>query len=397
MIRNYTKIQLIIQRKIITIVYIAALFVFVFFNVVFAQEDNDYLKDMVNPKAGLSLDISSITYSYNRDYKGLPAYDALGAPIYSVTRSGFDQSYFGENVMLLLRYKDGKSITMTAGVFGGLIYGDDDLFEPVLPVLSLHYEPDNSFYITFGTLDRTKHVMIDALFDDALNYPRPPGENIQFRRLPIINSAEVPRPLENGFEIYSALLRPLTFQGWINWNYINTPADRESFDSAAVLLIDLKSKTGLVINGDWRYIHRGGQLFNYGQLMDGHVFDAGFTYNPTFFPDIKLEANLLWSHDIANRFDPTFTLNGYGQEVRLDYNLKGIDLYTTYWNGRNFYTEDGNPFYQSSNFVNIGLNKKFDIGDGINIGIGVTVYFIDNKIANSEKIFLNFDKIYKLL
>ncbi|MBF0474160.1 MAG: hypothetical protein HQK93_10610, partial [Nitrospirae bacterium] len=302
-------------------------------------EDINAINKMSNNQAGLAFNISSVSYLYNNDYVGIPTYNSFGRPIYNVSRHGFDQVYYGENLMLLMRYKDGKSITFTAGVFGGLINGENDLYAPLMPVASFHYEPDNNFYLTFGTLDRGTHNMLDAIFDDTLYYPKPSKEATLFRRLPLINSSEVPKPLENGFEIYFGYLRPLTYQGWVNWNYVNTALDRESFDAASIFLLDLKSQIGLVLNGDWRYIHRGGQLYHNGTLMDGHVFNAGLSFYPTFIPNAKISANQLWSHDIANRYDPSKTLNGNGQEARLEYNLYGFNLSTTYWNGRKFYTE----------------------------------------------------------
>jgi hypothetical protein len=362
--------------------------------------DKDNIIEPSNTQAGLVFDINSISYLYNHDYQGIPTHDSFGNPIYSSpARPGFYQTYYGDNLMLLMRYKDGKSITYTAGVFGGLIYGENDLFTPALPLLSFHYEPDDSFYMTFGTLDRSTHSgLLDAIFDDYLNYPSPATVAAKFRRLPLVNASEVPRPLENGYEMYFALLKSLTYQGWINWNYINSPQDRESFDCASILLIDLKTSIGLVLNGDWRYIHRGGQLYHNGSLMDGHVFDAGFSYYPSFIPNAKISANLLWSHDVGDRYEePQLTLDGNGQEVRLEYNLQGFNLSATYWNGKDFYTEDGNPFYQAEYFINFGVDKKFVITDGINIGFGIILYDVSGKFAHSEKVFLIFDKIFKLL
>jgi hypothetical protein len=379
-----------------TKLYLIIIFVMFFgLGIAFAQEGDE-----------LVFDINSKSYFYNQDYVGIPSYK---------NASEIDTNYIGENVSLNMIYKAGKSVTFTAGVFAGIIYGSNEMSVPVMPILTFHYQPENnlqdkgaqqgsqqgaqlpSFYMIFGTLDRSRHNLIDAIFDDTLNYPKPLPAVAMFRRLPLVNATQVPRPLENGFEIFSAHLRPLIYQGWINWNYLNTSSSRESFDAASIILLDFKSWIGIEINGDWRYIHRGGQLYNYGALMDGHVFDTGLSYNPSFLQNAKLSVNFLWSHDVANRYRPELTLNGNGQVVRLDYNLYDFNLFTTYWNGKNYYTEDGNPFYQANNFVNFGVNKKIEITDGMNIEIGLTVYSIDSKFTHSEKVFINFDKIFDML
>jgi hypothetical protein len=339
-------------------------------------------KNTISPNQ-LLFDFDSRNYIYNLEYMSIPQ------------REG--ETWFGDNLRLLFNYKVGDDITYTAGMYVAQIYGENEFLNPIAPVLTFNYEPNQDFYLTLGTLDRKRHALHDALFDETLEYPRGISAMARvFRRAPLSNYTEYPRPLDNGVEIYTAHLRPVTLQAWGNWRYSDSYTHPGDYDTSAIALVDFKESTGIIINGQWHYINRFGLLDNQGVTQGDNVLDAGISYSPIFLPNIKFSANLLFSNAFVN--NTNITLNGQGQEFRIDYNLYNWQIFTIFWNGKDFYAEDGNALYQAGYFSNIGFIRKVDITDGVNIAFGLTLYYsIDNTWTHSEKVCVNFDKIFKLL
>lgn len=340
-------------------------------------------------KEGLTFDFDSRSYFYNLEYMGIPQ------------REG--ETWFGDNLRLLLQKKQNKGITYTVGLYVASLFGEDQFFYPFAPVLTFNFAPSDDFYFTIGTLDRRKHALMDALFDETLEYSRVVSDWAdRFRSVPLSNFVEYPRPLDNGVDIYFAYLKPLTLQLWGNWQYLNEVFDSSNFnahtdnyDVGAIVLADFKSTVGIVLNGQWHYIHRYGVLNNQAVIQGDHAFDAGLSYIPSFIPKTMISANFLAS--IAQVYNTTQELLGTGQEFKLDYDLYGWKLFTIYWMGQDFYAEDGNPLYQAVDFWNFGFTKNIDIIDGVNIAFGLTIYYINNKFTHSEKVYINFDKIFNLL
>ncbi|MBF0540969.1 MAG: hypothetical protein HQK91_05915 [Nitrospirae bacterium] len=365
----------------INLTTIIFLFIILLSSSIYADDGAVSKENTLSPNQ-LLFEFDSRNYMFNLEYIGIPQ------------REG--ETWFGDNLRLLFEYKAGSDITYTAGMFAAFIYGEQQFFNPIAPVVTFNYEPNKDFYLTLGTLDRKRHDLLDAIFDETLDFTRAISAMATvFRRVPLSNFTEYPRPLDNGVEIYTAHLRPFTLQTWGNWRYLDSYTHPNEFDTSVIALLDFKETTGIIINTQWHYIYRYGLLNNQGVTQGDNVCDAGISYNPLFLQNIKFSANILFSNADVN--SKNLHLNGNGQEVRLDYNLYNWRLFTIYWNSKNFYAEDGNAMYQANTFWNFGFTRKIDITDGVNIAFGLTVYRIDDKFTHSEKVYMNFDKIFKLL
>lgn len=388
------------QMKI-NIIVLIFLFVISFNNLAKAS-DIDTTKDVpintsrerLNSQNQLLFEFDSRSYAYNLEFMGIPYVNG--------------ETWFGDNLRLLLHYKVGDDITYTGGLYAAMIYGENEFLDPIAPVLTFNYEPDKNFYLTIGSLDRRKHALIEPLYDDStdLTWEIVTWAMLNGHKIIVLTPTNVSnfivysRPLDNGVEVYTANFKPLSFQTWFNWRAIEEAADGITvrpgdYDASAIALLDFKSSTGIVINGQWHYIHRYGVYNDRGVTQSDNALDAGISYTPSFMPNAKLSANLLFSNAVID--DLNLEHNGEGQELKLDYNLYNWQLFATYWNGNSFYAEDGNQMYQASRFTNIGFLRKVDITKGVNISFGLTIYFLNNTWTHSEWCYFNFDRLFKLL
>lgn len=308
---------------------------------------------------GIKLD--SYSYFVNLEYSG------------EATKYREGQTFFGQHLILGLVYRPHETVKFTAGGFFGRTFGHDDELEEIQPYLQFAWKPNEHFELTFGNLNRDRHTFLDAIFDDTLHLER--------------------RPTETGFELFGAY-KWLTQSAWINWQAINTEAHREKFDVGAITNVDLNY---VILDFQFHWSHRGGQLFDNGPLTNDLTTALGAK---VLLPIPGLDEAGVSGHWLHSYWKPDSLIDesfsGDGAEFGAWLTYKGYKLWVTYWTGDNFWTEDGDPFYQADNHFKFGLKKTWEITDWISVGAAVDGLVVDGGTFFNEYLFIslraNFDK-----
>jgi len=273
------------------------------------------------------------------------------------------RTIFGEFLTVGAVYKSSSHIRLAAGAFLGRTFGDgDDELEEAEFYGQFRYQPNQRFSLTFGNLDLDGHAFLDALFDDTLRYEE--------------------RPTETGFEVFGAW-RWLSGRAWINWQAINTEAQREKFDVGTLA----KAQVGWTsLQAQFHWIHRGGQLFSAGEpVSDDLSLALGGELNLPlpWLERAGLQAFWLHSHVIPDRAEEE-TLTGDGVLVGLFAEKWGFRLWGNAWVGKDFLTEDGDPFYRAPNHWTFGLTKVWWLTDWAAITAQVDGLVLDGSVYINE-------------
>ena len=301
------------------------------------------------PADTIGLLIDSESYFVNLEYSG------------EATRYREGETFFGQFFTLGGVYRPMPNLSLALGAFLGRTFGDEDELEEYQFYAQLKYEYEDWFALTIGNLDRDRHTFLDAIFDDTLKFDR---------------------PTEHGMELYGGW-KWLSQTAWINWQVINTEESREKFDVGAITKADL----GIVdLDYQFHWIHRGGQLFS----ADAPVSDdfsmaiGGTVYLPVPLVTVGLTAHYLYANVIPDR-DEDERLKGSGITFGAFAEYLGFKVWGNYWIGDDFYTEDGDPFYQAPNHVTFGFSKTWEINDWFSVGVG-----LDGLVLGSEWYFNEF-------
>ena len=303
----------------------------------------------------LALDLSLKSYFYNLEYMGLSEY-----------REG--ETFFGDHLQAVLDYRPGSGVEILAGVFATKTYGADRRLEPVEPIFRLRYVRSEAFGMDFGTLDTSGHQLHEALYDDTLAYTR---------------------PVENGMEFYGSR-GAIDGRIWVNWQRLNTPAQREKLDVGWMAQWDTELVT---LEHQGHIVHYGGQLFAAGQpVSEGVATEFGLIVEPWRLKGGHVALRGIASYYVPDRGDSSLDESGYGGELEISMAAFGWDFITLAWVGDNLFSEDGDPFYMADTLLRIAAERTFRISDHFSLEVGTNLFYIENKTTSDLRIILTYDE-----
>ncbi|MGH7740214.1 MAG: hypothetical protein ACREL1_08730 [bacterium] len=225
----------------------------------------------------------------------------------------------------------------------------------IKPLLSFEYHREGTRLI-MGTLEnQNRHGFLAPLENETL---------------------ELTRPVEYGFQWIE---KDEGFQSdlFLDWQQVDQPGQDEIFDYGGVLTTALAP--GAVVQMQFHGYHEGGRIFNLRVVNN---------YNPAL--GIKLSGDLgsmgsgglnlfaVGSSDFEGKFE---TGPDWGRAIYAQAWMKPgnqVELYGIYWNAQDFFSEEGDPnynsqgqdadFYRSNRvYVEAGLKKELRLGGGIRL------------------------------
>ena len=281
------------------------------------------------------------------------------------------QTFFGNHVWFQGVYEANEEVSFSTGVFFGKIYGSEKSLDPIEPLLTFDYHPDDDFRFVFGNLDTKKHKLWEAIFDDVIRYDR---------------------PLETGAEIFYAH-NAFSERVWINWQKLNTSKHREKFDIGSISKLNLDP---LSFEAQAHIIHEGGQLHSEGSLSDNFVIGVGAQYKVRALNESRVSVRWLYSYDRPDRSDESLTKSGRGVEIEFYIPLSDWEIIYSAWFGDDFLTEDGDPFYRADELMKLEINKTFNITKNVEIVMGVTGFWLEDAFTHSEKVLLSYSTDFNM-
>ncbi len=296
------------------------------------------------------------------------------------------ETIFGAAPRLSVALALNERVHLRLGATANHLFGGDDAFEFVRPVVSLTLEGRRSTF-TFGTLPMPR-------IDPAEG----PDNGSPHRLLPPLQreTLSFTRPYEAGMEWTFAGER-LRHDLWINWQRVNTAEHRERFDAGAAAEVRLSSLVSLPLQ--LHVEHEGGQLFASGAVRDSAAAAAGVAVRgaPGGFETASLEAAGLISRYVPDRSAPDRTRSGAGFFARAAAVRSGWRAHILFWRGDDFIKEEGDPNYQSirrngtryrgiRDYSEAGLTRLFRPAQGFSVAVSARLHRVERHYEYSYRV-----------
>ena len=218
--------------------------------------------------------------------------------------------------------------SVRAGVFADQRFGSEEFFDPVKPILSFRYETAATLAV-LGTLETVnRHGYLEPLE---------------------VTTLEFTRPIEYGGQLIQR------HRGWdldvfLDWQGLNTPKSREIFDYG--LVFRGRPVAPLTLEVQLHGLHHGGQLFQAGVPVSNNTVSAVGARLSHRLPILGTSSIAGFYLSSKGFIDPTVPDSlpdrGHGVYLRASAEPAGLlEIFSIYWAGRNFHTDEGDPSYNS--------------------------------------------------
>jgi hypothetical protein len=278
---------------------------------------------------------------------------AAAQPSLTSAAIGAEFAFYGDNTEFANPFREGETIfgvqgrifadvtlsprtTVRLGVFGNQRFGAEHGFSTVRPVLTLIVTGAGNRFL-FGALDTGAFRAAGGPDLDGPHGLLPPiqRETLSFSR-----------GYEAGIQWTHTGARE-RHDGWINWQKLNTPGQRELFDAGFTARARVAGPVHAALHT--HIVHHGGQLFADGPVADSGVFGPGVVVNRAVgrVDAFTAEAFGLRSFYRPDRAMPDLTRSGIGGLIRVAVEKAGWRGHAIAWRGCDFIKEEGDPNYGS--------------------------------------------------
>lgn len=312
-------------------------------------------------------------------------------------------TFYGDNTEFNNRFREGETllgvwgrlfldtdlndrVTFRMGVFGNQRFGSMDALEVVRPIFALVLKNRTSRFI-FGSLETlefdagagpdraTPHTLLPPLHLETLSFTR---------------------PYETGFQ-WTVRSPRLQQEIWINWQRLNTPAQRERLDSGVAGRLQLR--TPVALGYQWHIVHHGGQQFHSGPVADSMAGGPGLIVEPhvEWLDRARIEVYGLLSRDVRDRANASSALNGAAIFARLSGERAGWRGHLIVWRACDVQKEEGDPNYSvvqrngrrfraTRDYSEVGLTKLFKPADEVIVEASARAYRVEGEYDYSYRI-----------
>lgn len=295
---------------------------------------------------------------------------------------------YGDNTEFFTPYREGETIlggqfttavvlrparqyAIQAGVFGDVRWGSDEFLDRVKPVLAFRYQTEHSLGV-IGTLETTRrHGLLDPL---------------------AVSTLELTRPIEYGLQ-WVERRRHWDVDGFINWQALNTPTQREVFDYGWVLRV--RPIRQISLETQLHGLHHGGQLFGAGVPVTNNAGSGfGVTLSDTI-PKLGFGSLQVYRLKSSGNIDPGAPPDrprrGLGTFVRGGLAPTGnFEFFGIYWKGKDFLSQEGDhnynsagwrpDFYRSNRrYLEFGVLRRGHLDGGVELDAEFRFHRIDDE------------------
>ena len=289
---------------------------------------------------------------------------------------GRDTTLIGNLLHVYARKRLLSSVDLDVGVFANMPFGHDTEVSQVRPIIRLHYRPTDEITTVLGTLTGPHRDFHDAVFDNANRFVRPLEQGAQV----LVNSRYYRQDL------------------FINWE--------QAFRGSATNRYDVgyagQFRAGpFRFNAQAHWVHNGQAL-----LKLDRSFNTAHNLVTALGPELVVEPStyfpsLTWWRQAGIRTTYLTSLNeplaggpairGRGYELSVWTDFSGWRPSVSFWRGRHFLSQQGDPEYAASNFPEFGLAKIISLGESASIEFGVQARRIRAFFTEDGRTFQNRD------
>ncbi|MCS6295217.1 MAG: hypothetical protein H8K09_03170 [Nitrospira sp.] len=250
------------------------------------------------------------------------------------------------------------SLEAELGLFANMPFGHDTEISQVRPILRLTYQPTEQIAAMVGTIHTPHRDFHDAVFDNGNRFLRPIEQGAQM----LVDS-----------EFYRQDL-------FINWEQAFRGSATNRFDVGYAGQVKFGP---LHFNGQAHWVRNGQALFKLDRS-----FQAGDNLVVAVGPELVLEPSrffrsAVWWNQLGIRLTYLTSYNqpdagseasrGRGYEFHAWLDVAGWRPYISFWKGRNFLSQQGDPEFRASNFPEFGFSRTVRLGDRASIEFGAQV------------------------
>ncbi|HNI67821.1 MAG TPA: hypothetical protein PKV55_07275, partial [Nitrospira sp.] len=253
---------------------------------------------------------------------------------------GRDTTLIGNLLNVYARKRLLPSIDLDLGVFANMPFGHDAEVSQVRPIVRLQYRPSEEFTTVLGTLTGPHRDFYDAVFDNANRFVRPLEQGAQI----LVNARYYRQDL------------------FINWEQAFGGSSTNRYDVGYAGQI----RAGAFrFNAQAHWVHNGQAL-----LKLDRSFNTADNLVTALGPELVVEPSayfpaLTWWRQAGIRATYLTSLNellaggpavrGRGYELSVWMDFSGWRPSVSFWRGRHFLSQQGDPEYAASNFPEFGL------------------------------------------
>lgn len=294
---------------------------------------------------------------------------------------------YGDNTEFFTPYREGETILggqftsavsvtpaakfeVRAGVFGDVRWGSGEFLDRTKPILSFRYHSPTSLGV-IGTLETSRrHGFLEPLE---------------------VTTLELTRPVEYGLQ-WIERRRHWDAEGYLNWQALNTPTQREVFDFGWHLKV--RPVRQVTLEGQFHGLHHGGQLFSAGVPVTNNVASAfGVTVADTV-GGLGLASAGIYRLRSNGNIDPAAPAgrpaHGSGTYLRLGVHpLKATEVFAIEWWGKDFLGQDGDNNYNSAGlrgfyrerrrYFELGIARRAVLDGGVQLDAEFRFHRIDDE------------------
>jgi hypothetical protein len=279
-----------------------------------------------------------------------------------------------------------SGVTLRAGVFARQVFGSEDAFDDVRPVLTLVVGGPRSRFV-FGTLDTVRradgagpdrfgpHGLLPPLQRETLALERPWEAGLQW----IVNTPRIQQDM------------------WLHWQRVQSPFARERFDTGVTTRV--QAGRAFAIRGQFHAVHEGGQQFAFGAVRDSLAGALGVEVGGPAGPveRVSLESLALISRFAPDRQDDRRSRTGVGVFIRIAAESRGWRAHALAARSNDFIKDEGDLHYQAlrrdgsefratRDYAEAGITRSFRLGDPATLEASVRWHRVENDYEYSYRI-----------
>jgi hypothetical protein len=299
-----------------------------------------------------------------------------------------DAALYGDNTEFFTPFRTGETILgkqlttwlaampsdrleLRLGLFADARTGSESYADTIIPVVSVRYQTDRSLGV-LGTLETLRrHGLLEPL---------------------MVTTRELTTPIEGGIQWIERRGR-VTADAWINWQKLNTTAQREQFELGVVA--DVALGRGVTAGLQHLWSHRGGQLHDAGvPVSNNRVTALGLRWADSV-PLVRAASLATWRLQSEGHIDPDYPTtrpgSGHGTYLRAGITpWRDVEVFGIWWRGRDFVANAGDnnynstgqdpDFYRSARrYTELGVQRRVEGGGGTQFDAELRFHRIDNE------------------
>lgn len=291
---------------------------------------------------------------------------------------------FGAHGRVYFSAKPAEKVEVRLGLFGNQRFGSEDAFEEWRPVLSVHIGTETSRFI-LGTLET--------------NLRPGPGPDLEgpHRLIPPLQVEVLgfTRPYEAGLQ-WTGKRDRLEHDAWLAWRALNTPSQREVFDTGARVRGRVAGPLWLALQV--HEVHHGGQLFASGAVRDSVAVAYGVHVEPALVALSRASFELYGLYAVDDPDRAAAGRNqGRGVFARAAAEKKGFRAHAILFRGSDYVkdegdpntlsrTQAGRPVEETRRYEEVGLARVFALAPEAEVEASGRLHWVDGRRGYSYRV-----------